>query len=378
MQSKNKKLLVTGMFRSGTTMMAKIISTHNKINFASDPYFHFFKICRNIFYRKIRYKLDIDFPLEDNFTFKIKNKKKFMKEFFTLIFNEKDIINFKKNSIIYAKLHCKEIIPSLRIIKIKKISAIKFLNKLLEIIDKTYLKKNIYTGFKTIWIEEYTGPLLSKKFKIIHVIRDLRGVANSSLNNEAYGSTPLLYLIRNWRKSVHYSILNKSNKNYLTIKFEDIILKNKETLKKIQSFLELKNEFDINILLKEKKWVQNSSFQETKKGLNKKQITKWKKTLSNQKVNLVNALAEKEMKYMGYLRKNRKNITPEFNDIFENQKKFSSWFNPFKEKYLIDKEQINKELIYNASFTKEWNDLTKYEKSIQFNRKIFNILKKYS
>ena len=69
-----KNLFVSGMFRSGTTNFAKFINTNNKISFASDPYFHYFKIARSIFYRKKGLKFDYKAPIDDNFTTSIKKK----------------------------------------------------------------------------------------------------------------------------------------------------------------------------------------------------------------------------------------------------------------------------------------------------------------
>ena len=87
-----KYLFVTGMFRSGTTLLARSLGAHPKIISASDPYFEFFKHIRNIFYGNIFAKLhDPKSPLDDNFLKLPFLKSDFRNAFPDIYFNNEDI-----------------------------------------------------------------------------------------------------------------------------------------------------------------------------------------------------------------------------------------------------------------------------------------------
>ena len=62
-----KRLFVTGMFRSGTTLLARAFNAHPSISFASDPFFEFFKHARNTYYTGKEEDFDSNQPLSDKF-----------------------------------------------------------------------------------------------------------------------------------------------------------------------------------------------------------------------------------------------------------------------------------------------------------------------
>ena len=53
-----RPLLLTGMFRSGTTLFAYMLNANKNINLVSDPFAPFFKSFRNFYAKKIFKKFD--------------------------------------------------------------------------------------------------------------------------------------------------------------------------------------------------------------------------------------------------------------------------------------------------------------------------------
>jgi len=63
----NTILFISGMFRSGTTLLARMLNAHSHIVLASDPLFEFFKSFRNEVYRQNNIQINSDTPLGANF-----------------------------------------------------------------------------------------------------------------------------------------------------------------------------------------------------------------------------------------------------------------------------------------------------------------------
>ena len=59
------KLFVTGMFRSGTTMLARMLASHGDMAFASDPFSRIFKSLRNSLAEHTGQEIDPASPLDD-------------------------------------------------------------------------------------------------------------------------------------------------------------------------------------------------------------------------------------------------------------------------------------------------------------------------
>ena len=58
---------ISGMIRSGTTYLTKLLNESNKISAISDPYLHFFKSYRNEIYKKHLTEFENGHQLDDHF-----------------------------------------------------------------------------------------------------------------------------------------------------------------------------------------------------------------------------------------------------------------------------------------------------------------------
>jgi hypothetical protein len=307
--------LVTGMFRSGTTLVARVLNANRNIICASDPFAPIFKAYRNSFGRSIQPDFDIDAPLHDYYFDVFQNG----------LFHAMQTANFDVSvdaatidSLIYkVKQHSEAYSPlihnHLHLLKGKNFSEV--FRSGLRVIEKAYPKeRHKALGFKEVWVGEFAPHFLkiAEGAKVIHVVRDPRAVVSSNFVSGA--RYPLLFLARQWRKlaTLAWSSAAKSD-NVKIIKFEDLIYSPQKTAMEICGFLGV--DFDEQMTsvgeLKDganEPWYQNSSYKDidsevqssSPAELNLKAVERWRSALPTEFVRLVEKLCYFEMLLFGY------------------------------------------------------------------------------
>ncbi len=348
----SKRLFITGMFRSGTTLLARALNAHENISFASDPFFEFFKYIRGQYYVKKYKNFDMDQPLSDKFLEDSQFNSKFTSDFLGIKLGQEDSKIFLERIFQATQAFSPAIIPLLKKIKIGKERKVEnILNDLVELIMEAYPKRNMeVVGFKEVWLEEFIDPLLQiPGFYSLQIIRDPRAIMASNKRSSG-GKYPILFLIRHWRKSVAYSMINQVNKRYFRVKFEDLIEEPEKSFRTICQFLKIKyspNLVDFNKFKngQGEQWYQNSSYSSFKKSkeFNQKTIDKWKKNLSSNEIKMIELLCKPEMKYLGY-----ELSSTEFNckmllDYKDDEEKFADWIKQYN--FKLDNEKMEQEIV---------------------------------
>lgn len=164
---------------------------------------------------------------------------------------------------------------------------------------------NGLSGVKEVLAEEFLPFLINKKVKCINIIRDPRDViASMSFGNglEHTGlERPVLFDIKNWRKSVLISQIFKDSKYLLTIRMEDLLHDPESEMANIYKYLEVAP-MPYNQLIKklnESSWKGNSSFGD-KKAFDSSAIGNYKIALPNKVIEYIEVTCNQEMKHMGY------------------------------------------------------------------------------
>ncbi len=218
-------------------------------------------------------------------------------------------------------------------------------------------------GDKEVLVEEFYPFLLSHSVKCINVIRDPRDVIASMSfgNGKIYTGSerPVLFDLRNWRKSVHIGYKCLNNKNFKQVRFEDLIYNPQEVLKDILVFLDIDvSDFDsfYKSLNENSSWKGNSSFGD-KKLFDQSVIGNFKLALPNEVVSYIEAVCCQEMQYIGYLSKyksnDREDIIRQYADPFViKRKEFDRLYssNMFNVEYEVKRlsksfNEINKEIL---------------------------------
>ena len=338
----NKNLFISGMFRSGTTLMARMINSHPNICLASDPYAPIFKCYRNEIASKIiNIKHELNAPLNDYFN--DKNQLKVFNEIQNKSFdiplfvhNIKEIRNLIE---IHAKPYSPLIIPYLN--KLNGLSYKELIDSGIQIVQKAYGKGNDHwVGIKEVWTNEFSPHFLkSFKFsKVILINRDPRAVVASNFSTKTR-RYPFLFLCRQWRKLADLSFKFKKlyPKNVLVLKFEDIVSNPVSTSKKICSFLEIPY-FESISNIKELKdgsnnsWTQNSSYNISERKFNQKSLEKWKEILNPNQIKYIEALCINNMDSLGYepcFSTNKEEMINSINSFIEEERGIAEWIRKY-------------------------------------------------
>ena len=339
----NAFVFTTGMFRSGTTLFARLLNAHPEIAFASDPFASIFKSFRNAIAEKYLIQLDEAAPLDDYYFTPQKQElmKYIQNETLNLQFHKRNLSELKKIIVQTAHPYSPRIGPFVETLEGDTYTDL--ISKGLDIILKAYgTKKTHLVGFKEVWTDEFALHILKQfpESKVIHIIRDPRAVcASKNVTNEKY---PWLFLIRQWRKLATFSWLHAANTLYkdrvFILKFEELVANPLDVTKKICSFLDIN--FHSNLVDPTTftdgngfKWKQNSSHFEGKQIFNQDSMYKWRKTLKPETIKLIEYLCLPEMLMLGYKPECNNNDEDMIEMVFNSQEVHSenlaNWIKPY-------------------------------------------------
>lgn len=304
------KFLITGMFRSGTTLLARMLNTHRDIVCASDPFRPFFNYFRDDVAQELGIEVDPYDPLGSYFA--DEEQLKLFKEIQDLTLDrsfpseEKDRLLDKVHS--HGNPFSPKIIDNLTDINGSTFKEV--YDDLLSYVPCYYGQGNEqWQATKEVWSTEFVS-VLAKTYpedKFIVVVRDPRAVAASKNVKDA--KYPWLFLIRQWRKLAIlawvYSNYASFKERVLLLKYEDLVEFPEDSAQKICDFLDIC--LDQRMLNpanfvdgKGEKWLQNSSYQNKKASFNTDSVDKWKDILDEKVIKYIEQLCFAEMKLFEY------------------------------------------------------------------------------
>jgi hypothetical protein len=335
----SSNFLVSGMFRSGTTMLARMLHANPNIVCASDPFAPLFKSYRNTVAKEMFRNFDFLEPLNDYYFNKNQNHlfQELQKKDFSVTISRQEVKRVRKEIENHCKPYSSKIIPYLDMLKGNNYKEI--FDSAFEIIGFAYGKNGgMALGFKEVWVDEFALHFnkMKKGNKVIHLIRDPRSVVAS--NFKSGNKYPLLFLIRQWRKLASIAWLNsKNNENVLLVKFEDLIENPEKVANLICDFIGV--EFHLNMITPEEykdgegePWKQNSSYENKERQIfNSQSLRKWSKFLSRDVVNFIEIFCSFEMNLLNYKKKSS-NFTKDIGYLLDYQDDLtqcSEWIKPY-------------------------------------------------
>ena len=299
------KLFITGMIRSGTTLVEKLLTNHKNIFIASQPI--------PFLYVRLKEKYNLDrgipsnpYPVNSNYlsSFELSDFTRYLNE---KIIDQEEIREILDSMHTYSGCYSKEIYDLINDYQADHLKGV------YEQVCKTTLvnkKKDAlkFIGTKEVLAEDYIEYFLGNNIRVVLVIRDPRDLIVSSNFSEAGNyvgeNRPIPYLLRMWRKSVAYMIRFRSHPGFMYIKYEDLVNNTSEILNDVSGFLKIEP-FDINALLQGVKdqygklWIGNSSF-EKKEVIDSSSIGRYQHILDEKTVKYIETFCLPEMNYLGY------------------------------------------------------------------------------
>ncbi len=308
-------LLATGMFRSGTSLLARLLGSHPQIAFAADAYQPLFKSFRNAVQNFILPpdKRQPDAPFHDYY-FDPERNDAFRWQgrcSLGLGYSGKPSLSDLRSQIAdYSREFSPGILPYLYLLDERTYKELLLAG--FTIVNKAYGDEHTsVSGFKCTWINEYSSHVLNAfpRAKVIHIVRDPRAVtASRNVKDVKY---PLLFLARQWRKlaTISYDLLHHHapfEGRVHVLRYEDLITQPEAEVRRLCDFLEL--DFRQSLLdpssYKDgtgKPWRQNSSYSSDERGFNTQSLTKWKDVLAAEHVAFIERLCYAEMQLFGYM-----------------------------------------------------------------------------
>ncbi len=302
-------VLLTGHRKSGTTLLHRLFDDHKNFNIYPNDFCYFYMF----------------FP---SFSEKFKNDKSKAIKRLNLI-NKIKLIDFcnqhnfnlnnfsKYNKILKSEFNKKNIFNKKILFDIIKKYWISISNMNPK---KDFLFKETS---QTLYFENYNK--MFRNFKMINIIRDPRDNLASILDGyekyykikEKNKNNIIFNFIFTASRDLKFAKIYSKHKNFLNIKYEDLILYPNKTLKKVCEFLRIENK-NLNIPTIFGKNFYGNNFKKKIYGISESNIGNWKKRLNANEKSLVNHYFKDPLKTFGYensnLKTNKLNYLIKFNE----------------------------------------------------------------
>lgn len=218
------------------------------------------------------------------------------------------------------------------------------------------------TGVKEVLGEEFFPGLLDQGVYCLNVIRDPRDVITSMSFGRGDPFTgkprPVLFDLRNWRKSVHFSVRLQASQRFKTIRFEELLSDPDRVLGELFDWLDVDRQPDPSIAdrMREGQWAGNSSFG-NKTPFDRSAIGGYQSLLPQSVTSFVEATCYPEMTWLGY--------STSVTDA-SRRKAISGYQDPFA----VDRPEF--EANYSSTPANQDYELNRLEKNIvELNEEIF-------
>lgn len=292
---KEGPILITGTFRSGTTLISQVLRNHTNVKMVYD----------SVNFMRFSYE-------RYNPIYEIKNVKKLLNEIKERI-SERWGMNFEPEEIVES-------------IENKKITYAQVYNELMKKLLLTDSDSEIW-GEKTtlVWTKI---PAFFKMFpegRVIHIIRDPRAVLASWKNFTNAPGNDYLDAIFNCLGSMgHMRKYNRNfeEKRYIGIRFEDLVRDPHHTAQKVCKELEI--EFEEEMIQTQsfkdksgKSWSGNSMFKDKIKGFSTDTIDTWKDELKEWEIWFTEFFTHDEMIKFNYKKMDTKNTKSLIEKVME-------------------------------------------------------------
>jgi hypothetical protein len=298
------KLFITGMGRSGTTLLDKLLTNHDDIDVLSQPLPLLYVEAKNRFLKDLG--VEKYFVLNDDLISKNYTQKEFDAYLSHLILKPTQIADIFKKMEGYSGQSTKADFP----IK-SDLPPAQGLSGLIDLCLSSFSKKLAcrYIGTKEIMCEEFLPYLCVKGYKCILILRDPRDVL-ASVNypkKEKYlgEKKPTLFILRSWRKSVEYAFQLRNKNNFHMLRYEDLVADPMKELGAITEFLGVPgfppDQFEKGILDRDGViWGANSSFGINGSFISKRPDEMYKSTLTAEEIAYTEAVCSLELGWLGY------------------------------------------------------------------------------
>lgn len=299
-------LLVTGCYRSGTTVLEKLLHAHPRLIVASQPYPVLYFFAKGLFLAERglerRYPLDHLF-LEDGYA--PRDLHDFLDR--TVLGPERIADFFDRMERYEEGLWTPEMLRFRE--RIRPGTFLEVCRQLDACIAELFPKPEPrLVGGKEVLVEEYVPYLLARGRSVILSVRDPRAMIASldfrDRDNLTGADRPVLYSLRAWRKSVAFALGCEGEPGFAWLRYEDLVSDPTGRLAGLTARLGLEphppSALEGGIRdQRGEPWEGNSSFA-AQAGVSSGPLSAWRRKLPEEMVAYVETVCLPEMRALGY------------------------------------------------------------------------------
>lgn len=299
-----KPLFVTGMLRSGTSLIQVLLTNHPEIFVAYQPYYQFYVSLKQRFLEEHGLKKVL--PLGDGMDSDEEERNLFKQWLRNRLFGPEETASLVEEATAGKGGSAKELADKI----IALPGTFLDIQTQLHMLLAGHFKRGVsqFIGSKEVLCEEYIPALIDLSEHCLIIVRDPRAVIASACHGRYHKEVgdryPLLMLIRLWRKSAAYWLAFRNNPLVHAIRYEDLIQNSDVTLHEIARWLDIHSFPDglIHQPLRDhtgKIWKGNSSFGD-KIGVEPSNKEAWRTLLTPEEIRFIEACTKPELTMLGY------------------------------------------------------------------------------
>ncbi|MFC1695167.1 sulfotransferase [Pseudomonadota bacterium] len=299
------RLFVTGMARSGTTLLDKLLNSHSDVEVLSQPFPLVFVEAKRRFLDSLG--VGTYYVLNDDLI-----SRSYSHESFTVFLNEvqfhsSDIDDLFKKMAAYSGQSTR---PDHARLPLKAGLLENFIEVVNDCMEYFNTKAVAYVGMKEIMCEEFLPYLASRGYRCVLIIRDPRDVlasANYPGSEKYFGEKkPALFVLRSWRKSVEFAWQLRNEPDFHCLRYEDLVAQPYIELNKLTDFLAVSSfepgSLDSGVRDRAGQlWQANSSKQSPGSLVSEKSVGSYRTALGADEIAYTETVCEYEMAWLGYL-----------------------------------------------------------------------------
>lgn len=299
------------MFRSGTTLLGKMLNAHPELAIVSDPFLPFFKTLRSaVATSKVGITVRSTEPLADYYydDRQLAVFNAVQAADLDIPFRSSDIPALCAEIRKYSEPYAPHIHPFLNNICGNTFAQI--FRSMLDVLEQAYGRNtDCMIGFKEVWTDEFI-PCLARSLptaRFIQIVRDPRAVcASKNVLEKCY---PWIFLGRQWRKLAasgwHYQADQNIHGRLLRLRYEELVRDPINAMQALCRFLGLEPSGKMVqpscfVDGSGKPWLQNTSYGVGNTVFDTGALERWRDRLSSDEVDLIEVLCGPEMLLNGY------------------------------------------------------------------------------
>ncbi|MEE3370457.1 MAG: sulfotransferase [Planctomycetota bacterium] len=338
--------LVTGCYRSGTTLLEKLLHSHPVICIGSQPFpvSYFFAKQAFLDSRRLRRR----YPLGHLFCDAAYTAAELDAFLESLQIRQRDIDEIFQRLSDYRLGHWTPEVLSFQ----QELSPGLFPNFYRQLHERLAAllggQQALYCGSKEVLCEEFIPFVLARGGKVVLSVRDPRDMIASldygSRDNQTGDHRPLLFSLRAWRKSVAILLGCRDAPNFSWVRYEDVAQDPQHALNRLRcswGVPDADHPLAASITGQDgKRWSGNSSFEDAV-GITTASVGRFHRVLSPETLRYIEACCGPEMRVLGYELTSAKN--PCRGDLENYREPFANLHAKFPHGYSTSPARIDQE-----------------------------------